>query len=172
MKTINDLLILRKPDNDDLEALYLLKNNQETNELIGGFTTGYSKEEIKEWIIEHNRSTNECLFLIQEIADGKLIGHVGLYNIDNRIRKAEFAISIADKSSRGKGYGEMCTDFMLDFGFNQLNLNRIELSLLSTNTVAYNLYLKKGFVQEGLLKQAQYKNGNYIDVILMAKFKD
>lgn len=95
-----------------------------------------------------------------------------MYNIDYRIRKAEYAIMIADKSARGKGYGEMCTDFMLDFGFNQLNLNRIELSLLSTNVVAHKLYMKKGFVQEGLLKQAQFKNGNYIDVILMAKFKD
>ena len=172
MKTINDLLILRKPDNDDVEALYLLKNDQETNDLLGGFSKGYSKEGIKEWISFHNHTNDECLYLIQEIASGKLIGHVGLYNIDYRIRKAEFAISIADKSSRGKGYGSMCTDFMLDFGFNQLNLNRIELSLLSTNTVAYKLYLKKGFVQEGLLKQAQYKNGSYIDVILMAMFND
>lgn len=172
MKIINDLIILRKPEQDDAEVLYELKNNQETNDLLGGFTTGYSKEGIKDWISFHNKASNECLYLIQEKSSGRLIGHVGLYNIDHRIRKAEFAIMIADKSARNKGYGGLCTDFMLEFGFNQLNLNRIELSLLANNLTAYNLYIKKGFVEEGLLKQAQFKNGNYIDIILMAKFND
>lgn len=172
MKIVNDLILLRKPELDDAEVLYQLKNNQETNDLLGGFTTGYDKEGIKSWILFHNNAKDECLFLIEERSSGKVIGHVGLYNIDHRIRKAEFAIMIADKNSRGKGYGSICTDFMIDFGYNQLNLNRIELSLLSTNTIAYHLYLKKGFIEEGLLKQAQFKNGSYIDVILMAKFKD
>lgn len=172
MRIINDLLLLRKPEIEDVEVLYQIKNNQETNDLLGGFTKGYSKENIKNWINFHNQAPDECLYLIQKRTGSKVIGHVGLYKIDHRVRKAEFAILIADKNSRGKGYGEMCTDFMLNFGFNQLNLNRIELSLLSTNTVAYNLYQKKGFVKEGVLKQAQYKNGSYIDVILMAKLKD
>lgn len=172
MKIINDLLILRKPEQDDAEVLYKLKNDQETNDMLGGFTTGYDKEGIKDWISFHNNAKNECLYLIQEKSSEKVIGHVGLYNIDHRVRKAEFAIMIADKNMRGKGYGSLCTDFMLEFGFNQLNLNRIELSLLSTNRLAYDLYLKKGFIEEGLLKQAQFKNGSYIDVILMAKFKD
>lgn len=172
MKKINDFLILRKPDINDVEALYLLKNDEETNAQLGGFTRGYSREDIRGWIISHGNAKDECLYVIVEISSAKLIGHVGLYNIDYRIRKAEFAISIADKSSRGKGYGELCTSYMLDFGFSQLNLNRIELSLLSTNTIAYKLYSKIGFIQEGVLKQAQYKNGSYVDVILMAKFKD
>ncbi len=169
MKIINDLLLLRKPELDDLETLYRLKNDQETNDLLGGFSKGYSKEDIKEWISFHNQAKDECLYLVQELSTGKVIGQVGFYNIDYRIRKAEFAISIADKDSRGKGYGSMCTDYMLEFGFNQLNLNRIELSLLNTNQIALNFYFKKGFIEEGVLNQAQFKNGKYIDVILMAK---
>lgn len=172
MKIINELIIIRKPEQEDADALHQLKNDLESNALLEDFTKGYSKEDIKEWIRFHNDASNECLYLIQEMISSNVIGHVGLYNIDHRVGKAEFAILIADKSSRGKGYGQMCTEFMLDFGFNQLHLNRIELSLLSTNTVAYNLYLKMGFIKEGLLKQAQFKDGNYIDVILMAKFKD
>lgn len=170
MKIINDLLILRKPEESDVEALYWLKNDLETNDLLGGFITGYNKEGIKDWILFHNNASNECLYLIQEISSGNVIGHVGFYNIDHRIRKAELAIMIADKSARGKGYGSICTDHMLEFGFNQLNLNRVELTLLSTNKKAYHFYLSKGFVEEGIMKQAQFKNGSYIDVILMAKF--
>lgn len=171
MKIINDLIMLRKPELEDAEVLYHLKNDPETIDLLGGFTKGYDKEGIKAWITFHNNASDECLYLIEEISSGKVIGHVGLYNIDHRIRKAEFAIMIADKSAKGKGYGNICTEYMLEFGFNQLNLNRIELSLLSTNKIAHHIYLKNGFVEEGILKQAQFKNGNYIDVILMAKLK-
>lgn len=48
--------------------------------------------------------------------------------------------------------------------------SKITLSLLSTNKTALSLYIKNGFVQEGLLKREQYKDGKYQDVILMAKF--
>lgn len=172
MVTLNDVLLLRKPDMNDLEELYLLKNDIESSAYLGGFSTGYSRESIKEWIQFHNKANNEVIYVIQNIANGKLIGHVGLYNIDHRIRKAEFAILIADKNSRGKGYGSLCTEYMIKYGYEQLNLNRIELSLLSTNEKALAIYTKNGFIKEGVLKQSQYKNGRYYDVILMAKFKN
>lgn len=172
MITLNDTILLRKPDLNDLEELYLLKNDVESNNLLGGFNTGYSKENISDWIHFHNKASNEILFLIQDIKDSKLIGHVGLYNIDHRIRKAEFAILIANKNYRGKGYGDLCTKYMVTYGFNQLNLNRIELSLLSDNSKALTLYQNNGFEHEGIQKQAQYKNGEYLDVVLMAKFRE
>lgn len=172
MKAICDELILRKPEIDDVESLYLLKNDEESSNLLGDFAKGYSREDIKEWIRFHNQASNECLYLIERNDQKKVIGHVGLYNIDYRVRKAEFAILIADKDSRGKGYGGACTKFMIDYGFSELNLNRIELSLLSSNNAALNLYLKYGFLKEGLLKQYQYKNGFYHDVIIMAKLKE
>lgn len=172
MKIINEDLLLRKADLTDTDILYQLKNNEVPAALLGGFSNGYSKEDISNWIKFHNNASNECLYLIQERKTGKVIGHVGLYNIDYRIRKAEYAILIADENSQGKGYGKAITMYMIDYGFYNLNLNRIELSLLGNNVIARELYLKCGFEQEGLLKQAQYKNGFYIDVILMAIFRE
>ncbi len=61
---------------------------------------------------------------------------------------------------------------MLSYSFEQLNLNRIELSFLEINHRALSLYLKHSFENEGVLRKVQYKNGTYIDVVLMAKFKE
>lgn len=169
MIKVDDTILLRKPDIEDVDILYTLKNDAESNNLLGGFTTGYSKNAIREWIVFHNGATNECLYLIEELTTKKVIGHVGFYQIDHRIRKAEFAILIADKSCQGKGYGNICTKYMLSYGFDQLNLNRIELSFLENNHRALNLYEKHGFEREGVLKKAQYKNGTYLNIILMAK---
>ena len=172
MKIISDKILLRKPEPDDLEALYSLKNDEESSALLGGFSTGFYKEAISDWIKFHNKAANEVLYMIQDIESEKLIGHVGFYNINYRVRKAEFAILIADKNFRGKGYGDLCTKYMINYGFNQLNLNRIELSVLTTNINAIVLYEKNGFVKEGVQKQAQFKNGSYIDVILMANLRE
>ena len=147
MKHINEHILLRKPNVVDLDDLYKLKNDEETNMLLGGFSNGYSKEDIASWIGFHNKAIDECVYLIikKEEDAQVVIGHVGLYNIDFRISKAEFAISIANKNFREKGYGKICTEFMLKYGFENLNLNKIELSLLSSNLVAYNFYLNQTF---------------------------
>lgn len=167
---ISKELSIRKPEKRDIEDLYLIKNNRNNNESLGGFSLGYSEGDIANWIEFHNNKPDEALFLIEN-NEKQVIGHVGLYNIDSRVRKAEFAILI-DEKFQGKGVGTACTEFMIKMGFGELNLNKIYLSLLSTNKRAYSLYKKMGFVEEGLLVQDQYKNNTYYDVILMALFNE
>src|SRR5690242_16958181 len=97
MKVLNETILLRKPELEDVEYLYILKNDIEPSLFLGGFSTGYTKESLKNWINFHNNAANEVLYVIVDISTEQLIGHVGLYNIDYRIRKAEFAILIANK---------------------------------------------------------------------------
>jgi len=170
MIELNNRICLRKADFKDIDALHKIKNNKKAATLLGGFSNGYSKIDIENWIISHNNNKNEVVYLIETLVEGNVIGHVGLYNIDFRVRKAEFAILIADDENQGKGYGSLCTKFMIDYAFNELNIRKLTLSLLIENYRALTLYKKYGFVQEGLLKDDQFKNGKYHDVILMALF--
>jgi [ribosomal protein S5]-alanine N-acetyltransferase len=172
MLKIEEKIRLRKPEISDVESLYVLKNDVKSSETLGGFSSGYTKTSIADWINFHNNASDEVIFIIQDFKSEKIIGHVGLYNIDYRVRKAEFAILIADMNYRGKGYGTLCTEFMIKYGFEQLNLNRIELSLFTDNLSALAVYKKTGFIQEGIQRQAQFKNGRYHDLILMAIFRD
>lgn len=170
MIQVTENIILRKAELSDVKALFEIKNDLEASSMLGGFSTGYSLSDIQNWISTHNSHSKDIIYLIQLINSGAVIGHVGLYNIDYRIRKAEFAILIAGDQNQGKGFGEACTRYMVDFGFNELNLIKISLSLLSDNSKAYNLYKKCGFRDEGVLKNEQFKNSKYHDIILMAIF--
>jgi len=172
MIVLDNKICLRKPDLKDIDALYEIKNDKKAATLLGGFSNGYSKMDIENWIILHNSKKEEVLYLIETVGDSKVIGHVGLYDIDFRVRKAEFAILIAGETHQGKGYGSLYTKFMIDYAFNELNIRKITLSLLSDNLHALSLYKKYGFIREGLLKDEQFKNGNYHDVILMALFNE
>ncbi|MBE0447473.1 MAG: GNAT family N-acetyltransferase [Actinobacteria bacterium] len=162
-----DNFVLRRPEPADIKALYHYKNDPEIAEMLGGFSTGYSIDDIRDWIEFHRQSKDEVLWVIAEVENNRCIGHVGLYKIDHRIRSAEFAIMIGDRSFLNRGLGRSCTKFALDYAFQMLNLNRIYLTVLSTNNPASNLYRSLGFQEEGRLRQAQYKNGQYIDVLVM-----
>lgn len=161
-------VLLRKPEPSDVEALYAQKNDPEVASLIGGFSgKGYARADLVRWVEYHNGRADELVWAIEHIESGACIGHVGLYHIDHRVRSAEFAILLGDRAHWGKGIGRQCTAFAVRFGFDELNLNRIHLTVLETNERALGLYRSLGFVEEGRLRQAQFKGGTYLDVIQM-----
>ena len=157
---------LRKPEPSDADALFAQKNDPDVAGQLGGFTKGYSRAEIARWIETHSAAKDEALYAIID-QQGRCLGHVGLYNIDHRVRTAEFAIMIGDKSAWGKGIGRRCTKWALEFGFQELALRRIYLNVLESNVRARKLYDSLGFTQEGCLRQAQWKSGRWVNVIVM-----
>ena len=168
----NERFLLRIPDKKtDVLDLWKIKNNKETSKYLGGNTHVYSKADINNWIEFHNNCENESLFIIQDKQNNKVIGHIGLYNIDLNIRSAEYAILIGNNEYIGKGVGKQVTNLILEYGFNKLNLNRIYLSFIKENIAAFNLYKKMGFKNEGCQRQAIFKNGVYYDSVLMSILK-
>ena len=166
-----DQVVLRRPEPKDIDALYEQKNDPEVAALLGGFSMGYAQEDIRRWIEAHRTRTDEVLWVIAGGDDDRCLGHVGLYRIDHRIRAAEFAIMLGDRSVWGHGIGRLCTSFATQYGFLELNLNRISLQVLATNERAVRLYGSMGFREEGRLRQAQFKGGEYIDVIQMSMLR-
>jgi RimJ/RimL family protein N-acetyltransferase len=164
--------VLRPPEPADVEALYRYKNDPEIAEMLGGFVAGgYSSADLEDWLEFHRKHEDEVLWVIAAPEDDRCVGHVGLYKIDHRIRSAEFALMIGDRSIWGQGLGRACTKFAIDYGFRELNLNRICLTVLSTNERAIGLYHSLGFKDEGKLRQAQYKGGQYVDVWIMGMLR-
>jgi len=79
---------------------------------------------------------------------------------------------IGDRQAWGKGLGTLLAQFALDYAFDWLNLNRVHVTMLATNTRSIAMCERVGFQQEGLMRQAQFKGGEYIDVVVMSKLRD
>ena len=79
---------------------------------------------------------------------------------------------IGDTKNRGKDIGYFTTIEILNHAFNNMNLIRIELGVLESNTRALKLYKKVGFKREGVKHQSIYKNGKFVDMIMMAILKE
>lgn len=161
-------LSLRKFEPEDVDALWSMRNDPEITAGLGGFSTGYSRRDLSEWIEAHRARRDEILLAIIDADPQVCIGHVGLYKVDHRSQKAEFAILIGSLNHHGRGLGERVTSFMIAYGFDRLNLNKISLTALSTNERAIRLYKKLGFHIDGIARQEEWRDGKFVDVVLMS----
>lgn len=172
MKIVIADVVLRRPEPRDAEFLYTFRNDWEVIQGLGGFSTGYAIKDIHDWIEFHRTKRDEIIWTIAAADTDNCLGHVGLYNIDHRVREAEFAIMVGDKTWWGKGIGKKVTSAVVDYGFRQLNLHRVHLTVLKSNDRAISLYEKLGFKTEGILRDGQFRDGRYVDVVVMGLLED
>jgi RimJ/RimL family protein N-acetyltransferase len=125
-----------------------------------------------EWYEHAVKSKESFFFAIRLLADGRLIGSCGLFDISPKNRCATFGIAIGDKDCWGKGFGTDATQVLLRFAFQELNLNRVQLEVFAFNQRAIRAYEKIGFVHEGVRRQALFREGRYHDVLLMAILRE
>jgi RimJ/RimL family protein N-acetyltransferase len=81
-------------------------------------------------------------------------------------------IGILRREYWGRGYGSEAVSLMLRFGFTELNLRRISLSVFEYNTRAVRAYEKAGFQQEGRLRQALQRDGRRWDELFMGILRE
>lgn len=68
------------------------------------------------------------------------------------------------------GIGRNLMNHLLELADNWLNLVRLELDVFADNINAIKLYQSLGFVIEANRKYAAIKNGQYADLLLMARY--
>jgi len=167
---------LRSFELSDLDEIMKHWNSMELRNLLGNADRGpASRNDEEEWI----RSTwklrqdrRAFMFAVETIAENKLIGGTGLFDINWTSRSATTGISIYNPEYWGKGYGQESMHLILDFAFQTLNLNRVELETLDFNKRAQKCYLKVGFKEVGRQRKARFIDGKYHDEIIMDILKD
>lgn len=115
-------------------------------------------------------STVRCA-LTREGSD-EIIGLITLASIDRLDQSAVLHLMIGRKEDRGKGAGTFAVTEILKHAFFDMNLRRVELSVLAENTAARHLYEKCGFVQEGVKRSARFKNGRFSDLVIYAVLRE
>ena len=166
------LVRLRAREPEDLERAYAWINDPE---VIRHLTTRYpmSRADEERWLRETpaNAFANGVALAI-ETKEGDHIGTIDLLEVRPEDRKAQLAIMIGDKACWSKGYGTDAILTLLRFAFDEMNLNRVWLSVHDSNERAIACYKKCGFQQEGRLRQERFKDGRYGDVLIMGLLRE
>lgn len=108
-------------------------------------------QQLDAYITENNRK----IYRVIETVSNKIIGHAEINKIDSKNKSARLCrILIADKKDRNKGYGKLIITELLNIGFEELKLHRIDLGVFDFNKSAIKCYEHCGFKKEGLLRDS------------------
>ena len=156
---------MRKQKQEDAEFFTYWFNQPEVMFRCGFEKPTTAQEEI-EYINVYHKSEDSLWFTITDL-DGNIIGETGLLRMFPAWHCTDLTIIIPDPEKQHKGYGTEAIRIMLDIAFNEYEMNRVSIGVVSLNTDALDFYKKIGFRQEGIQEQGYYYNGEYSDFIMM-----
>lgn len=145
----------------DYHHVALWHNGEEMRSYFNVYPTSDTRS--KERLDQMYRNFQHILLGVALKEDNTLIGLVGLKDINTLNQTAEFYIKI-DPSVQGRGYGTEATKLMIQYGFMELNLNRIQTQDMEENIGGWRADEKAGFQLEGTLREAILRFGKYHNV--------
>jgi RimJ/RimL family protein N-acetyltransferase len=107
-------------------------------------------------------------FAVHRRDEPEPIGVISLMNLSETHASADLSVILGRPKDRARGYGAEAIELILRYGFEELELHRVALSVFAFNEVAIAAYRKIGFLEEGRLRDAIYRDGAYHDAILMS----
>lgn len=167
------LVRLRPPDMGDLQRNFGWINDAEVTRFLQ-LRYGMSLAAEEAWMRERASKpmSYDNVFFAIEALDGQHIGNINFFKVSPENRSAEMGVMIGEKACWSKGFGADAIETLMRFGFDEMNLNRIDLNVYAENERAIACYRKCGFVEEGRRRQARYQEGHYQDVVWMSVLRD
>ena len=162
---------IRRITEQDTDNIIKWRNSPDVN-INFIYRRPLTREDHLNWLHKKVETGEVAQFIIHSEELGKDVGSVYLRDIDKEYQKAEYGIFIGEESARGHGIGAAAAKLILEYGFEELKLNRIFLRVFARNERAINSYKKAGFVYEGLFRQDVILDGVKEDVVFMSILRE
>ena len=154
----------------DADSIAKWNQDSEYSRLLSaGPANQWTPKQIKEWV---EKEKDAYLFVIRTLSDDRVIGEIELDGVDWSARHAWVGIGVGEREFWGAGYGTDAMKVLLRFAFNELNLNRVNLTVFEYNERAQKSYLKCGFIEEGRTRKSMLREGRRWDIIFMGILRD
>lgn len=101
-------------------------------------------------------------FVIKQISDNAIIGMTRLYEINPKEKTAVIGYTWYVPSIWGKVHNKECKLLILQYVFEEMHFNRVELRVAHQNTRSQKAVEKIGGVKEGVLRKHGYRNDGSI----------
>jgi len=159
----------------DIDFIHRCKNDEQLNSMIVGEFRPFSYEESVKWVHgcmgEHE--TYQFWAVCTNDEKKNIVGWASLSQIDKTNKSAFFhGIVIGDPNFR-KGFPWIeIQQFVIDYAFQNLGVNRLEFSCLAEHPTSMYIGPAMFFKQEGLFREAVYKNERFYDVAYFGLLRD
>jgi len=180
MKLKNDIITLRlrikEHSATDLESMHTLLSDPKAMYYLQDIfckTISDTKNNLDAAIAEIEKSDRKKFFFRIELLDGSYVGEIGFtILLDSQIGKiAELGYFILEKYWHG-GIASEAVKAVIDFGFNELNIYKIETGCIKNNCWSERIMLKNGMKREAYKKHHVLHDGELKDRVEYALFRN
>lgn len=162
-------LVLREIASADVPALLAIHGDAELMRWFGSdpLQDLSGAERLVETFAEWRRSQTGTRWGLQLKRQPDLIGTCGLFRWDQRWKRCVTGYELA-QTFHGQGLMREALVAMLSWGFEHLDLNRVEAQIHPQNAPSLKLAEGLGFQREGLLREVGYWGGQHHDLLQYA----
>lgn len=162
---ITDNIVLQRPGLHHSRELYELvtANHQYLRTWLPWLDVNRSEANtlaFLRFVIEQYESGHGPQYLI--FVDSVLCGMCGFHPLDTRNRIGGIGYWLGE-SHCGKGIMTRCVRGLLELGYGEYNLNRIEIACATENVKSRAIPERLGFKLEGIMRQNEYLYDRYVD---------
>ncbi|HEX9121978.1 MAG TPA: GNAT family protein [Actinomycetota bacterium] len=103
---------------------------------------------------------------------GRPIGRIGLNQFRRRDRICSLYVFIGEPDAWSSGLGPDAINALVSHAFDRMDLHMIELWSLGENERAIRAYERCGFRRDAVLRERSYKDGRWVDRVVMSVTRD
>lgn len=158
--TDDDSMISNWISDPNIQLMYgepTYETNEDVKDLLNDYITSYKNKNFYRWAITLKNS-DEC------------IGQIAYFLVNEQNNFAEIEYCIGSKF-QNKGYATEATQAIIDYGFDEINLHKVQISHKSINEASQKVINKCGFIYEGTLRDYFYVDGEYYDRVYYSIIK-
>jgi len=116
------------------------------------------------------RDRTSLRLAVELAATGEMIGNVNLLHFFEQNRRCEIRYALAS-AHWGHGYGAEALAAALDYGFSELDLNRVEADIDPRNAASARVLERLGFRKEGYMSERWIVHGEMADTVFYGLLK-
>jgi [ribosomal protein S5]-alanine N-acetyltransferase len=167
-----DRLVLRQITKDDGEDIFKYLSDEKVMKYYGlepFKSIGEALEEI-EWYQSTFDEDSGIRWGITLKGNRKVIGSCGFLNKVPQHYRSEIGFELS-KDFWGQGIANEALEAVITYGFEQLNLQRIQALIEPPNILSRKLVERNGFIKEGLLRNYEFTCGKFDDLFMYSLIK-
>ena len=170
MRILESERILMKPIEEE-DIFPLLELRWDKDVMVQSLHEPLSKKDQIEWYKSLTKKDLVLSIFWKEGDKRILIGTTGLSNINLRHQRASWHMRLS-LEYEGRGIGKEAGRMLLLYGFNTLNLQKIESDQFYENIACVKFAKTLGFKEEGVLRRHFYHDGVFKDTSLVGLLKE
>ena len=164
-----DRLILKEIEVEDAKSIFHIFSNEDIMKYYGQFPINSvgEAENLIDIFNDNFRSSRGIRWGIFLREENRLIGTCGYHNWNKRHSRAEIGYELSI-DAWGNGYIKEALKVIINYGYEFMNLNRIEAVVYPENEASIKSLMNLGFKKEGLLEEYAFFREVYQDLIMFS----